>query len=191
MLKKEALDRLKLALGVFVGVACISVLWIFLNSFHTGVETEKGKDIPPKAGFSIGEIKHLATRNGMTEWELRASSAEYTDEDKKAILHDLSLTFYLENSEKAFVYAQKGILNAGENDIRLSGNVTLDKQGYNFQTEGLAYTYEKRLIHSETPVTLKGNSVYLSADTMTIDLNTNKIYLKGHVKGAFDDPIHP
>jgi LPS export ABC transporter protein LptC len=191
MLKKEAIDRLKMVLAVFVAASCIFVLWTFINSRNACVETEQNNDILSKPGLVIGKIKHSATRNGITEWELQAGSAEYVNEDKVAVLHDLSLTFYLKNNEKAFVRAKEGILKTDENDIRLTGDVSLDKQGYNFQTERLVYAHEKRLIHSETPVTLKGDSVYLTADAMTIDLNTNKTVLKGHVKGVLNDRVNP
>jgi LPS export ABC transporter protein LptC len=191
MLKKAAIDRLKTVLALFITVVCVFVLWLFLNSGNGRVETEKKTGLSPKPGLVIGKIKHSATRDGIAEWELEASSAEYINEDKEAVLHDLSLTFHLKNNEKAFVYAKEGLLRTEENDIRLTGNVTLNKQGYNFQTERLVYTHKKRLIHSETPVTLKGNSVYLTADAMIIDLEANKTILKGHVKGAFNDQAHP
>ncbi len=191
MLKKSAIDRLKLVLAVFIAAICIFVLWTFLDSGNGRVETDLKTGLSLKPGLVIGKIKHSATRNGIAEWELEASSAEYINEDKAAILHDLSLTFHLKNNEKAFVYAKEGLLRIDESDIRLTGNVTMNKQGYNFQTEQLVYTHKKRLIHSETPVTLKGNSVYLTADAMVIDLEANKTILKGHVEGAFNDQAHP
>jgi LPS export ABC transporter protein LptC len=191
MRKGKITGRLKCLLFFFVAACFGFIAWIFLHPGERIAESPNPEIPSPKPGLQIGKIKHSSTRNGVLEWELEADSAEYTNENKEAILHDLSLIVHLKDNEKAFVRAEEGALNTDIKNIRLNGNVILKKQGYTFMSERLAYAHEKRLIHTETPVTIEGNSLHLRADAMTIDLNTNITTLKGNVKGDFYETAHP
>jgi len=69
------------------------------------------------ANLSLGKIKQTATRDGKKEWSLEAASAQYMENDKKAVLKDLFITYFLEDDRKVYLNADQGILNTDTNDI--------------------------------------------------------------------------
>lgn len=169
---------------VFSGV----VIFIFLGSRNPGNgETRKENPVLAKPGLNIGRIQHTATRNGKTEWQLEADSAEYVTDDNQAVLNNLAVTFYLKNNGKAFLKAEKGVLNTDTFDFDVSGNVKIKHDGYQLETERLSYRHNQRVVYSKTPVNLRGNGFYISSDTIKIDLDTNQTLLEGHVEGTFDE----
>lgn len=139
------------------------------------------------ADMSIGKIHQTSTRDGKKEWSLEAGSAHYMDSEHQLILEDLSVTFFLEDNSEVYLTANKGKLNTKTNNIDVSGNVVITKDKYVLTTERMKYKHEKRLIYSQEPVVISGESGKISADTASFDLNTNKITLEGKVEGTIKE----
>ncbi len=186
--KKTTSTRLRLMLLSVIVVTLGVIVSIFFSSRDSLNEQEKkAARISQKSNISIGKIYHTAIRNGNTEWTMEASTAEYTNSNQEAILKDLSVTFFLKNNEKAYLTAKEGVLITDAFDIQVTGNVVMKSQGYSIKTDQLNYKHDERLIFSQTPVKIEGESFWITADTLKLDLNTNKTFLAGHVKGIFDE----
>ena len=134
------------------------------------------------ANLSIGKIRQTATRDGRKEWSLEASSADYIESDKKAILKELLVTFFLENGSEVYLEADRGTLQTDTNDIEFSGHVVVKNKDYRLQTERLNYQHNRRIIFSNAPVQISSDSAALSAASISYDLNDNKIVLSGEVE---------
>jgi len=134
------------------------------------------------ANLSIGKIHQTATRDGRKEWSLEASSADYIESDKKVVLKELLVTFFLENGSEVYLEADRGTLQTDTNDIEFSGRVVVKNQNYRLRTERLNYQHNRRIIFSNAPVHISGDSADLSADSISYDLNDNKIVLSGKVE---------
>lgn len=132
--------------------------------------------------LSIGKIHQTATRDGRKEWSLEASSADYLESDKKVILKELVVTFFLENGSEIHLQADRGTLQTDTNDIEFSGHVVVKNNDYRLQTERLNYQHHPRIIFSNAPVHISSDSAELSADSISYDLNDNKIVLSGKVE---------
>lgn len=139
------------------------------------------------ADMSIGKIHQTATRDGKREWSLEAESAHYMEDKKEVILKDLSVTFYLDNGDEVYLTAQRGILNTGSNDIEVSGSVIIKKDSYRLTTEKLNYENKKRIIFTSSPILLTGEDARVSANSASLDLNTNTIRLKGNVESTISE----
>ena len=164
------------------------VLSIFLNSRNKVQNSvEKSGLTPEKSGLTIGKVHHTATRNGVTEWSLEADSAEYINENKQAVLHGLMVTFFLKNNETAILKAEKGVLLTDKFDIMVSGDVVMKNESYRIETRELSYFHDKKVIYSEGPIKIAGNSFSFTADKLNLDLNDYRTTLTGHVKGIFDE----
>ncbi|MBW2193730.1 MAG: LPS export ABC transporter periplasmic protein LptC [Deltaproteobacteria bacterium] len=143
--------------------------------------------IQSKANIAIGEVHQTATRDGIKEWSLKASSAQYHNTDKLAVFQDLSVIFYLKDENRAYLTARQGTLKTDSNNIEVTGDVEARNDDYKLNTERLHYEHEHRLVTTNVPVQITGDFFDLSANTMLLDLNTNKALLEGNVVGIFDD----
>ncbi len=173
-----------LALGtvvtVFIGYRTVSnAPEMLLSSIQDG------------ANLSLGKIRQTATRDGKKEWSLEAASAHYMENDKKAVLKDLFITYFLEDDRKVYLKADQGILNTDTNDIEFSGNVVIRNEDYRLTTEQLSYDHKRRFIFTEDPVNISGDAAELSADSATFDLEANKIVLTGNVATAISSDFAP
>jgi len=143
------------------------------------------------ANLSLGKIRQTATRDGRKEWSLEAGSADYMENDKKAVLKDLFITYFLEDNREVYLNADQGILNTETNDIEFSGHVVIRNLDYRLTTEQLSYEYKRRFIFTKSPVTISGDAAEVSADSATFDLQANKIVLTGKVKAAISRDFAP
>jgi lipopolysaccharide export system protein LptC len=141
------------------------------------------------AKMSLGKLHHTATRDGVIEWSLDASSAKLLDEKKQLILDDLSVVFYMKDGKKAYLTAEKGFLHTESNDIEVAGNVVVKNNNYVLKTEKLNYEHTRRILFSNVSVEISSDSEKLTADSISFDLNTKKTMLEGNVKGIFSENI--
>ena len=156
--------------AVFIGYRRVSSTpELLLSTIKTG------------ADLSIGKIRQTATRNGKKQWSLEADSADYMENEKKVILQDLSVTFFLKNQDKVYLVADRGVLQTDTNDIEFSGNVVVRNKSYRLQTDNLIYKNEKRIITCKEPLRITGNDTELAADSASYDLNAGKIVMNGNV----------
>lgn len=142
-----------------------------------------------KSNVSIGRAHQTATRDGRKEWSLDAASADYMDKNNQAVFMDLSLTFFLKDNTEVYLTANQGILKTDSNDIEINGNVVVTNTSYKLRCENLYYAHKKRIIFSKVPVNIIGDSFELVADSMSLNLNTNRTLFEGKVKGTFSGGI--
>jgi LPS export ABC transporter protein LptC len=142
------------------------------------------ESIEPDATLSIGKIHQTATRKGKKEWSLEANSAHYIAKTNQMVLKDLSVIFFLKDNSEVTLAADRGILITDSNDIAVSGNVVLNNKEYKLLTEKLNYAHERRVLYSSAPVIISGVSAQLAADSISFDLNSNKITMEGSVEAT-------
>lgn len=142
------------------------------------------ESIEPDATLSIGKIHQTATRKGKKEWSLEASSAHYIDKTSQMVLKDLSVIFFLKDNSEVTLTADRGILKTESKDIAVSGNVVLNNKEYKLLTEKLNYAHARRVLYSSAPVIITGTSSQLAADSISFDLNSNKIKMEGSVEAT-------
>ncbi len=186
MLKRVFHKRLKLILSLLILVVIGIVVAIFIG--YRRIQDQPDillSSFKKDAEFSLDGVRQTSTRDGAKEWELDAVSAEFNNENKKALLKGLSVIFFLKNGKKVAVTAARGILNADSNNIEASGDVVVSYEQIRLNTENLLYQHQQRVISSQTPVEIIGDTFVLKADTLSYDLNTNIASLKGGVEGTF------
>lgn len=190
LIKKNNPKKLKLFLLSVILITLGVILSIFVGQRRAyDKENHIVSDVQSKANISIGKVHQTATRNGITEWNLDAASVEYIDKSNQAIFQDLSVTFYLKDKTKVYLTANQGILETDSNDIEVLGNVVVKNAFYSLKTENLHYKHNSRTIFSKVPVKISGNSLDFAADSMSLNLITNKTLLQGRVKGTLNEKI--
>ena len=180
--------KLKYVLLAVVVIAVGIVIVVYMGYRRLSEAPELLLDtLQDGADMSIGKIHQTATRNGKREWSLEAESAHYIEDKKEVILKDLAVTFYLDDGDEVYLTAQRGVLNTGSNDIEVSGNVIIKKDTYRLVTEKLNYENKQRIIFTLSPVLLTGKDARVSANSASLDLNTNTIRLKGNVESTISE----
>jgi len=182
--------KLKLILLSIIFVALGVILTVFV-SHRRILEKEENivSGIQSKANISIGKAHQTAIRNGIKEWSLDATSVNYIVKKNQAIFQDLSVTFYLKDKTEVYLIANKGILKTDSNDMELFGNIVVKNSKYRLKTENLFYRHNKRIIFSKVPVKVAGAAFDLAADSMSLNLNTNKTMFEGNVEGILSESI--
>ncbi|MGB2928007.1 MAG: LPS export ABC transporter periplasmic protein LptC [Desulfobacterales bacterium] len=189
-LKNYNHKKLKLILLSVILSALGVILAVFVTHRHFLEKKEDVvSDIRSKANISIGKAHQTAIKNGIKEWNLDASSVNYMVNKNQAIFQDLSVTFYLKDKSQVYLTANKGILNIDSNDMEIFGNVVIKSSTYRLKTENLFYRHNRRIIFSKVPVTVTGAAFDLAADSMSLNLNTNKTIFEGKVEGTLHEVI--
>jgi LPS export ABC transporter protein LptC len=156
--------------GIFIGYRQVSnAPEMLLSSITDG------------ADLSLGKIRQTATREGRKEWTLEAGSADYVENEKKAVLKKIFITYYLKDNREVYLEADQGILHTATNDIEFSGNVVVWNEGYRLKTEHLNYKHDEGLIFSDDPVHISGSGAEIDASSLKYDLKSDQIFLKGNV----------
>ncbi len=190
-MKNQNPRKLKLFLISIIIILLGIIIAVFL-AYRSILDEAAGlkSSIQSAAKMSLGKIHHTATRDGVTEWSLDASSARLLDEKKQLILDDLSVVFYMKDGGKAYLTAAKGFLNTDSNNIEVAGNVVVKNNDYVLKTEKLNYDHTRRILFSTIPVEISSDSERLTADSISFDLNTKKAILEGNVNGVFSESIN-
>ena len=186
------IKKLSVILIILILVAIGTVIAIFIGFRQISSAPEMlVSSIQDGANLSLGKIRQTATRDGRKEWSLEAGSAHYIEDKDKAVLKDLSITYFLENNQEVYLNADSGILNTSTNDIEFSGNVLVRNKDYRMKTEQLHYKHKRRLIFSDVPVNISGQAAEISANSLTFELETNKIVLSGDVTTSLSRNFAP
>ena len=185
-LKKTKKINLILLAVILLAVSTIVVVFVGYRRISTAPEILLSS-IKEGANLSIGKIRQTATRDGRKEWSLEANSAHYIETEKKAVLKDLTVTFFLENQGEVYLNAEQGTLKTDTNDIEFLGNVVIKNADYKMTTDRLNYRHSQRLIFSNDPVHVSGKSAELQAESISYDLNSNKIELTGKVDATISE----
>jgi len=173
---------------IFITFGIVST--IFVGYRHiSDKEDNLLSNIRSKANISIGKAHQTATRNGITEWSLDAASVDYISDKNQAVFHDLSVNFFLKDNTTVYLKADRGILNTDSNNMKIFGNVVVENGTYRLTCDNLYYKHIGRIIYSDTSVNITGDMFNLIADSMSLDLNTNRSIFEGKVAGTLRERI--
>ena len=142
--------------------------------------------LSPKQGISLNRIHHVATRDGVKEWSLDAESAQYLPEDNKTVFKDVSVTFFLKDGKDVSLNSSDGILFTNTKDMEVWGDVVVLSGPYEFNTDKLRYEHKTRTIFTETPISIKGNRMKITGDSMSYGIQTEQVSVKGKVNAVFE-----
>lgn len=179
---------MKLKFVMIAGILVVIGLTVmtFVNYRRLAVpEPAPDSKTPAGASLSLSGFRHTATSNGKTQWQIQAASAHFLDAPGQAVLKNLELTFFLKNGEQLVLTANEGRLETATNHIVITDNIVVNHKNGKITTERIEYRHDRRVLHSNTPVTIDGPFYRLTADSVTVDLESNKILFEGRVNGRF------
>lgn len=188
LLKKISNKKIKIALITVIVLTITAICTVVIGYRYFSRKPEKMLPaVLDGTSISIERISQISTKNGIVEWSLEARSAIYSEDKKEAYFKNLTVTFFTRDKQEIYLSADKGTLRTESGNIEINGNVTIKNNDYMLKTGKISYDNKKRIIISKEPVELIGKASNLVANSMAIDLNTNKAELIGKVEGIFGD----
>ena len=175
-LKRAALTAMVLS-AIIAAAALVRQRLISVAQPEEGLKT--GSD-----ALVVERIHQTSTRDGRTEWSLEAASAQYLMPEKKIMLKDLSVTFFGQDGQQVFLRSRSGTVQTDSHDMEARDDVEIHNDLYRLETEQIQYAHGARMITSESPVKLTGPAGDIMADSLSVDLKSNRLVLKGHVHGT-------
>lgn len=180
--------KLSIFLSIIIFVVVGTILVVFVGYRKAAIRGEAQlTELSEHVSISIGSVHHTATRDGVTEWQIDAKTADFIPEKQEVHFKDLNATFFVENDRKVFLSAEKGILKKNTNDMEVTGNVLVTDNIFQLKTDSLFYEHENRIMIAKNRVEVISESWDLEADSMKLDLNTRKTKFEGKVKGIFSE----
>lgn len=183
--------KFKRLLLFILAASVISIAAIYFFN-KPGPENVSMKDvsIDSSADIKLDGMEQISKKHGITEWALKASTAELFKKEHKAVLADVDIVFYLKDKTEVHLTSLTGTMNTKTHDMTFSGNVVVTYKDSVLETDKLHYDKKKHILYSNVKVKLtKGESV-VTADTMKTDLNSETTTLEGNVKGKFNEDIN-
>jgi LPS export ABC transporter protein LptC len=183
---RRRLTRTLMAVMI-IAAATAGVVYFVRQRIVSMVESESA----PKTDSEAMVAEHLhqsATRDGRTEWSLDAASAQYFLPEKKVLLKDLFVTFFTQDGQRVYLTARNGTVKTDSHDMEAHDDVVVYNDLYRLETERMNYAQDTRLITSDTPVKITGQAGEIMADSLAMDLNTNRLVMRGNVHGTLVSP---
>jgi LPS export ABC transporter protein LptC len=177
-------EKIKFIFYGLILMIFLFVLFVFLNYRFFSDDQVGPLSLKDKATLSLDKVDHTATKNGIKQWSLKAKTANFYQGSNEARFNTLTLVFYTDNGQPVTLTADNGRLDTETNDISTSGNVVVVNGPYTLETETLQYNNKERILTAPVPAKITNELSHITADRMTMDLNTTITVMDGNVKGV-------
>lgn len=152
-------------------------------------KSQRNKQTAPEARTTDAEMKltdmeFTEMEHGKRFWKLKASEAEYFQEQQKTLLRSVHLTFFLEKAgEEIRLESQEGILYAGTKNIELRGSVrAVLPKDYTIMMQKALYDHQKRTVGSDEGVRISGPGLELEGGRWEYSIPGHSASIGGGVR---------
>lgn len=115
------------------------------------------------ADAKIVEFVFTQSKGDVVQWQVQAKQARLFEQDKRAVLHDVALTFYGTAGDEVTVHGEEGTLDTATKNFRLANReapiVVETRSGYTIYTNNLVWTDQTREIRTQDPVRMVGHGL--------------------------------
>jgi LPS export ABC transporter protein LptC len=116
-----------------------------------------------QADAKIEKFIFTQSKGDVVQWQVQAEQAKLFEQDKRAVLRDVALTFYSTEGEEVIVHGEEGTLDTATKDFRLANRQTPliveTRSGYTIYTNHLVWTDKLREIRTEDSVRMVGHGL--------------------------------
>ena len=154
---RRALLTLSVLLAAFLGYL------LFRNANSTQSSHPIAPESVEQADAKILEFIFTQSKGDVVQWQVQAKQARLFEQDKRAVLRDVALTFYGAGGDEVTVHGEEGTLDTATKNFRLANRqtpiVVETRSGYTIYTNHLVWTDESREIRTEDPVRMVGHGL--------------------------------
>jgi LPS export ABC transporter protein LptC len=140
--------------------------------------------ILPDAAQRLRDFHRVKLEDGRMVWELRAQEAHVFEEDHRAVVRHPEMIFYTDGEQRARLRGDEGqvFLDGAElRAVELSGNVQVEGDGYQLETEKAIYTRERDVIVAPGDVRIAGRNLSVEGSDLEVAVSTRRLTLKRDV----------
>src|SRR3990167_864558 len=170
-------------------IAAVFAVGTFLyinNKIHKGLRGTLVKS--SKADIRIEKARYVETRDGRTEWELEADSAQYFKDDNLTVFENVRVVFYSQNGINYTLEGKKGRLRNDTKDMDVSGDVVVTSgDGYKLKTDSLRYSAAVKQITSKDRVVFTGPNIKIEGIGLLADMITDRVLVLANVRTVLKD----
>lgn len=116
-----------------------------------------------QADAKLSEFTFTQSKGDVVQWQVQAKQARVFEQEKRALLHDVALTFYGGEGEAVTVHGEEGTLDTATKNFMLSNReepiIVTTKSGYRIYTNHLAWADTAKEIRTEDPVRIVGHGL--------------------------------
>lgn len=116
-----------------------------------------------QADAKLSEFTFTHSKGDVIQWQVQAKQARVFEQEKRALLQDVALTFYSGGGEQVTVHGEEGTLDTGSKNFMLMNRETpvivTTRSGYTIYTNHLVWTDHAKEIRTEDPVRIVGNGL--------------------------------
>ncbi|MBX3326215.1 MAG: LPS export ABC transporter periplasmic protein LptC [Nitrospira sp.] len=157
IIARRALLSLSVLLTMFLGYL------LFRNAASPPSSGPSSFNTIDEADAKLGEFTFTQSKGEAVEWQVRAKQARLFDQEKRAVLHEVVLTFYGESGDEVTVQGEEGTFNTATKDFVLANHespiVVQTKSGYTIYTNRLEWVEAVREIRTSAPVRIVGHGL--------------------------------
>ena len=163
--------------------------WVFGEYGDTVVLPNKKTDTqePDTAQLVLRQISHNATRDGKIEWSVNADDGWYDPKTRTTVLNHLEVVFFKEGAEDIRLTAKDGVLDNDTNNLKLGGEVKVEKEDVMLITRGASYDYETRIVKTLAPVEVTSSMFTLTGETGEMNMVDQHVQLKGRIHAKINN----
>lgn len=173
------MKKLRYLLGVIILGSLATVAGIAWHTMTPPKEkTQPVTKTASSADLKLDRVRYTETREGMKEWELEASSAQYFKEENTVMLKEIKATFFGKNQETYVLVGEKGKFNTQTKVIEMFGGVNVDSSdGYHFRTQSLKYQADKRELSTPDPVKVEGPQIRVEGIGLIVEVDRQRLHV--------------
>lgn len=178
--------RAGLVAFIAISLAALAVLVLFHYRIRGVGNVEVVIDDEGDVGVRIEEIHYSGTRDGRTEWELRADSATRTREGGVTTLEDVSFTYYVpEEDDEITLTAPAGTYDEQRGVIDATGGVTItSRSGYSLRSDTLRYSLTERKITTDAPVDISSRGLEVRGRGLLVEPDKGKMRIFSDIEAV-------
>ena len=154
---RRALLSLSILLTIFLGYL------LFRNAESPSRGASVSSNAIEDADAKLGEFTFTQSKGEAVEWQVRARQARIFEQEKRAVLHEVVLTFYGGSGDEVTVHGEEGTFNTVTKDFVLANRetpiVVQTRSGYTIYTNRLEWVEAMREIRTTAPVRIVGHGL--------------------------------
>lgn len=139
----------------------------------------------PKSVASGSRIDNFSYSSpGPHPWELKAQTAEISDDMGKVALRNPQVVFQGGKGGTIYLSAEAGEFDRKSRNVRARGNVVIRFKDMTFTTDAISYSEEKRLAETTASVSVEGNNIRLKGKGMKLSVIEEEILIERDVEAV-------
>ncbi len=173
-----------------IGILCVVAFWIGLYAFRIQRPPTPPPKSPPGTGapgqVGLQEINFVQVKDGVKLWELKAEAVTYQQSQNLISFKKVTLTYFPKGESPVTLVGNLGKLDTQKKNVFIEGEVVIStSDGYELKAPSLQYEDEKREVSTDTAFTFKGPNIFLDGQGVSMNLDSQKIWVKKKAKMTF------